>query len=31
MSLILVRHTRPDVPRGLCYGRLDVGVLDTFA
>ncbi len=31
MSLILVRHTRPDVPAGLCYGRLDVALLDTFA
>ena len=31
MGLILVRHTRPDVPEGLCYGRLDIGLLDTFA
>ena len=31
MGLILVRHTRPDIPAGLCYGRLDVGLLDTFA
>ena len=31
MGLILVRHTRPDVTDGLCYGRLDVGVLNTFA
>ena len=30
MGLILVRHTRPDVPEGLCYGRLDVDLLDTF-
>ena len=30
MALILVRHTRPDVARGLCYGRLDVGLADTF-
>ncbi len=31
MGLILVRHTRPDVPEGLCYGRLDVELPDTFA
>ena len=31
MGLILVRHTRPDVPEGLCYGRLDLALLDTFA
>jgi len=31
MELILVRHTRPDMPQGICYGRLDVGVRDTFA
>ena len=30
MALILVRHTRPDVATGLCYGRLDVGLADTF-
>ena len=30
MGLILVRHTRPDVPSGLCYGRLDLALLDTF-
>ena len=31
MGLILVRHTRPDVAEGLCYGRTDLGVADTFA
>jgi len=30
MSLTLVRHTRPDVPAGLCYGRSDMALLDTF-
>ncbi len=30
MSLTLVRHTRPDVPEGMCYGRTDVALLDTF-
>lgn len=24
MSLILLRHTRPDMPDGLCYGRTDL-------
>lgn len=31
MGLILVRHTRPEVAEGLCYGRLDLGLLDTFS
>jgi len=31
MGLILIRHTRPDVPSGLCYGRTDVALADTFA
>lgn len=31
MDVTLVRHTRPNVAEGLCYGRLDVGLLDTFA
>ena len=31
MGLILIRHTRPDVPSGLCYGRMDVALGDTFA
>jgi alpha-ribazole phosphatase len=26
MELYLVRHTRPDVPEGFCYGRRDVGL-----
>lgn len=30
MGLILVRHTRPDVAAGTCYGRLDVGLADSF-
>ena len=24
MSLILLRHTRPEVPEGVCYGRADL-------
>ncbi|WP_428102043.1 alpha-ribazole phosphatase [Candidatus Rariloculus sp.] len=31
MAVILVRHTRPAVPKGMCYGRMDVGLADTFA
>lgn len=26
MSLILLRHTRPDVAEGVCYGRSDLGL-----
>jgi alpha-ribazole phosphatase len=26
MQLYLIRHTRPDVPEGLCYGRQDVAL-----
>ncbi len=26
MQIYLVRHTRPDVPEGLCYGRQDVAL-----
>lgn len=31
MALILLRHTRPDVDAGTCYGRRDVGLAATFA
>ncbi len=31
MDLVLIRHTRPDVAEGLCYGQMDVGLADTFA
>ena len=30
MKLILVRHTTPDVPKGMCYGWSDVDVAPTF-
>lgn len=30
MGLILVRHTRPAVAAGTCYGRLDVGLAESF-
>jgi len=26
MELWLIRHPQPDIPSGICYGRLDVGV-----
>lgn len=28
MELHLIRHPRPDVPPGVCYGQRDVGILD---
>lgn len=31
MGLILLRHTKPDAPEGLCYGRLDLAPADGFA
>ena len=30
MRLILVRHTRPAVPEGVCYGVTDLDVAPTF-
>lgn len=30
MKLYLVRHTRVDIPAGICYGQADVAVADTF-
>ncbi len=30
MELHLLRHTRPDVPRGVCYGQEDVGLSDSY-
>ena len=30
MSLIFLRHTRPDVPDGTCYGRTDIGLAPGF-
>ena len=31
MNTLLVRHTKTAVPEGLCYGRTDVPLADTFA
>lgn len=30
MEIILVRHTTPDIIKGVCYGQSDIGVADTF-
>lgn len=30
MKLYLVRHTRVDVPSGICYGHTDVSLADSF-
>ncbi|MCG8442976.1 MAG: alpha-ribazole phosphatase family protein [Caulobacterales bacterium] len=30
MALILLRHTRPAAPPGLCYGRADLDLADSF-
>lgn len=30
MGLTLVRHTTPDVPKGTCYGRTDLGLARSF-
>lgn len=31
MNALLIRHTKTAVPEGLCYGRTDVPLADTFA
>ena len=30
MKYYLIRHTKPDVPDGICYGQTDVDVLPSF-
>jgi len=30
MKIHLLRHTRPDIPEGICYGQSDVDVLPSF-
>ena len=30
MEIYLVRHTAPDIARGICYGQADIGVKETF-
>lgn len=31
MSIVLVRHTRPAIGTGICYGRTDIALADSFA
>jgi alpha-ribazole phosphatase len=30
MEIYLIRHTTPDIEKGICYGQSDVPLLDTF-
>lgn len=30
MELYLIRHTTPDIPKGTCYGRMDVPLISGF-
>ncbi len=30
MEIYLVRHTTPNIEKGICYGQSDLGVTDTF-
>ena len=30
MEIYLVRHTAPDIAKGICYGQADIGVKETF-
>jgi alpha-ribazole phosphatase len=29
-TIYLVRHTKPDIPKGICYGQSDIGVFASF-
>lgn len=31
MEIILVRHTTPNIEKGICYGQADIDVLDSFS
>ena len=31
MEIILVRHTTPNIEKGICYGQADIGVTETFS
>ncbi len=31
MELILIRHTTPDIKKGICYGQTDIDVINTFS
>ncbi|PKV51848.1 alpha-ribazole phosphatase [Aquimarina sp. MAR_2010_214] len=30
MEIYLVRHTTPNIEKGICYGQSDIGITDTF-
>lgn len=30
MEIYLIRHTTPDIPKGICYGQSDLIVVETF-
>ena len=30
MDIYLIRHTTPDISKGICYGQTDLDVVDTF-
>lgn len=30
MGIYLIRHTKPDIEQGICYGQSDIGVAETF-
>lgn len=30
MEIYLIRHTTPDIPKGICYGQSDLSVAETF-
>jgi alpha-ribazole phosphatase len=29
-DIYLIRHTAPDIPKGICYGQSDIGITDSF-
>ncbi len=29
-TIYLIRHTKPDIPKGVCYGQSDIGVAASF-
>lgn len=30
MEIYLIRHTKPDIEKGICYGQSDIGLADSF-
>lgn len=31
MEVYLIRHTQPDIAKGICYGQSDLGLVNTFS